>query len=341
MNDFTYLKDPDFKEGRRYVGASDIPTLALLNLKYDQSPLTLWEQKTGRADPFMGNERTRAGKEMEPLVLKWGLEKLDYPMASTKEFLKSRILENNKFINIHNLTEARHPDRPYLISHADLIEVDTPIIMEAKTTGYFGAKRADNINLGYDKDDLSANGIPSSVYLQIQTQMLCYGIDTVYVSVMIDTGQHRLYGPISAHKKTQEKILALAERFWYHVENDKAPKPEIWKDVMKLNPILKKDSQTTIGGPDLDKIVEMIEKTKKLRSKQKSIKKEMDDIKNAIGLMIGKSNYLMSARGDKLATAFNVTRYSLKDYKKMNKRRLTRMLNDGFVNKTTYRNLKF
>jgi|GEM_PF-5700671 len=339
MNDFTYLKDINFEKGRRYIGASDIPTLALLNVKYDQTPLTLWEQKTGRAEPFQGNERTKAGKELEPLVLKWGLEKMDY--ENLNSLLLSRYENKNKINTFHSFTEARHPDRPYLVAHADLIETADPFVMEAKTTGYFGGKRRDNVNIGYDKDDLSGNGIPTRVYLQIQTQMLCYDIPVCYVSVMIDTGQHRLYGPISAHKKTQEKILALAERFQWHIEKDQPPEPKIWKDVIKLHPVIKKDSQSVLGGSELEKAIEMKERAKKLRAKQKDIKKELDDIKNAMGLLIGPNQYLMSADGQKIASVSQITKYNLKDYKKMTKSRLTRMLNDGFINKSEYRKLNF
>jgi hypothetical protein len=341
MNDFTYLKDPEFTQGRFYIGASDIPTLALLNLKYDQTPLTLWEEKTGRAEPFQGNERTKAGKELEPIILKWGLKKLkDFSSEAWDSFLVSRFNKLNDWLGHFSLTEASHPTRPYVKSHADLIESSHPFIMEAKSTGYFGTRKG-NINYGYDKDDLSANGIPSSVYLQIQTQMLCYGIDQTYVSVMIDTGQHRLYGPIAAHKKTQEKILALCERFWYHVEKDEPPKPELWKDILKLNPILDKQNKTVISGPELIKVEDMKERAKILREKKKKIDEELKDLKNAVGLIINKNAYLESATGDSLAKAFDVTRYMLKDYKKMSKTRLTRMVNDGFINKIEYRDLRF
>jgi predicted phage-related endonuclease len=338
MNDFTYLKDPDFSQGRHYIGASDIPTLALLNLKYNQTPLSLWEEKTGRAEPFQGNERTKAGKELEPLILKWGLEKIDFNVS--KSILKNYYEGKKQIGPLHFFTEARHPDRSYIVSHADLVNTNGAI-MEAKSTGFFGAKRTDDINIGYDKDDMSANGIPSSVFLQIQTQMLCYGIDQTYVSVMIDTGQHRLYGPIQAHKKTQEKILALAERFWWYVEKDTPPKPETWKDVIKLNPVLDKESKTVISGPELIKVEEMKERAKMLREKEKEIKKEMEDIKNAIGLVIGKNKYLESPTGDSLANASESTRYFLKDYKNMSKTRLTRMIKDGFINKTDSRTLRF
>jgi len=347
MNNFTYYKDHDFTGGRKYIGSSDIPTLALMNLKYDQTPLMLYEQIKGIREPFRGNERTRAGKELEPIVLKWGLEKIKTGYQS-KELLNAFLITRYKNIpdcsGLFSFTEAIHPDREYKVSHADLI-VDTAdnFIMEAKTTGFFGGTRKDDINFGYDKDDMSANGIPSSVYLQIQDQMLVYDIPIAYVSVMIDTGMHRLYGPIPAHKKTQEKILALCERFWWHVENNKPPKPETWSDIISRNPILDKESKIVIAGEDEEKVIEMKEQAAAIRKKQKKLNEEMDDIKNAIGLLIGENAYLESATGDSLAKAFEVARETvkLKDLKESHPRKYKTLKKDGFISESKSRQVRF
>lgn len=365
MNKFTYLKDINFDQPRYYIGASDVPTLALLNKKYGHTPLSLWKEKTGRGEPKIDNERMKAGKELEPLILKWGMEKLifesinkklglesiekdDKPIKELKpyrfrkdflnKFLLSRTAGENQFFNYFSQTECRHSEHKFICSHADLIQED--FIMEAKSTGYFGGKRKD-INSGYDEEDTSANGIPSTVYLQVQTQMLCYDIPVCYVSVMIDTGTHRLYGPIPANKKTQEKIIALCQRFWWCVENDKPPKPETWKDIQYLNPDFDKHSKTVIGGEKEEEAFKMKARAETLREKQKKIKEELDDIKNAVGLLIGEQKYLESSSGEKLATAFNVEKYFLKNYKKMSKRRFDGLVKDGFITKSEYRDIRF
>lgn len=349
MNDFTYLKDKDFKKGRRYIGASDIPTLALFNVKYNQTPLTLWEEKTGRRDPFRGNERTRAGHELEHIVLKWGLEKLTennnyyYSNDYLKYFLISRLKGINDCVGLFSFTEARHPKYNFIVSHADLIDNNTEFIMEGKTTGFFGGKRNDDINLGYDKNDMTANGIPSAVYLQVQTQMLCYGISAAYVSVMIDTGIHRLYGPIKAHKKTQEKILAIADKFWWYVENDKPPKPNTWNDIVILNPNLDRESKTVIAGVDEEKVKQMKQEKRDIAKKIKKLEAREEDIKNAIGLLIGENSYLETSSGESLAKAFEVTREYLnfKKIKKENPRKYKNLKKDGLIYDSTSRQLRY
>lgn len=342
MNAITRLNDKDFSKGRRYIGASDVPTLALMTLKYNQTPLSLWEVKTGRADPFRGNERTRAGKELEPIVLKWGIDKMfDTKDVDSRE-LMLKFVKGRDYLTFRALTESRH-DRGYIVAHADLVDVDRPFIMEAKTAGFFGAHRKEDINYGYDMDDLSANGIPSSVYLQVQTQLLCYDIREAYVSAMMDTGVHRLYGPITAHKKTQEKILAICERFWWHVEKDTPPKPEIWTDVVKLNPILDAESKTVVGGEDETKVKEMKARAVALRKRSKEIESELDDIKNAVGLIIGGNKYLESSSGESMATAFDVVKNNVseKKLKEAHPKWHKKLQKEGIITESKFRNVRY
>jgi predicted phage-related endonuclease len=342
MNEITRLKDKDFQKGRRYIGASDVPTLALMNLKYKQTPLMLWEVKTGRKEAWGGNERTRAGKELEPIALKWGLEKLGAVSGSAAQAFLLSFIRGKDYQSCRALTECRH-DRGYIVAHADLVDIEKPYIMEAKTAGFFGAHRNDDINYGYDMDDLSANGIPSSVYLQVQTQLLCYGINEAYVSAMIDTGTHRLYGPIAAHKKTQEKILALCERFWWHVEKDTPPKPEIWADVVKLNPILDAESKTVVGGEDETKVKEMKARAAALRKRSKEIESELDDIKNAVGLIIGGNKYLESSSGESMATAFDVVKNNVseKKLKEAHPKWHKKLQKEGIITESKFRNVRY
>ena len=67
MNNWTYMKDRDFSEGRKYIGASDMGTLA--GLVPQRTPRMLWEELTGRSEGFKGNSRTYWGHRQEPLIL--------------------------------------------------------------------------------------------------------------------------------------------------------------------------------------------------------------------------------------------------------------------------------
>lgn len=342
MNKFTYLKDKDFSQGRKYIGASDIPTLALLNIKYGQTPLSLWEVMTGRKESWKGNTRTYAGNELEPLILKWGLSDI-FGKETANDWYKKRIIGKNKFDSLHSFTEAICPHFKHLVSHADLIDVNTPFILEAKSTGFFGGLRKDNPSHGYDLEDTTIKGIPSSVALQIQTQMLCYDIKSAYVSVMIDTGIKKTYGPFTPDIKKQEHILALAEKFYWHVDHDTPPKPETWEDVQKLNPELDKESKTVIIGETEFLVNIMKDKAKRMRKVIKDAEKELDDIKNSIGLIIGENAYLENSSGESMASAYNVTRESIKlsELKKEKIKTYNSLKKAGFITESTYRNLRY
>lgn len=307
-----YTRIRDFHESRKNgVGSSDIPILAGLQRRYGATSLALWHVKTGRTPPWDGNERTRVGRDLEAYVL--------------YRFVESRYGEDVADAFYHNklrdkssgpfkaMTEARHPERHYCLAHADLL-VDPvnasmddypegladPYIVEAKVVGLMAGKRREGqVFTGYDIEDTTAQGIPDAVYLQVQWQLYTYDIQTAYVAALIDNQYHE-WGPINADARVQERCLALAERFWRLVESDTAPAPETWDDVQRLFPV--QDTTTAvISGDDEARVREMIARDKALLAKSKEIDDERDDIKNAIGVLLGNNSFLSSASGDILA----------------------------------------
>jgi predicted phage-related endonuclease len=357
MNKYTKIKD-FHGERAKGVGSSDIPTLAGLSRRYGSTSLTLWQQKTGRAEPWAGNNRTEWGHKLEGLVL--------------REFLVSRYGEDvaDEFLTAKRRgrsagafktdTEARHPDRPYCLAHADLL-VDGPVqtpdgqtfatddgrppeyIVEAKTAGMMSGKRREGqIFTGYDPDDRSAQGIPDAVFLQVQWQMYCYGVNLAWVAVLIDTADYREYGPIVADARVQEKCLALAERFWRLVESDTAPAPETWDDVQALFPH-QDDTTAMISGNDEQRVRKMIAEDKALAERAKAIDERRDDIKNAIGILIGANSVLASGEGDVLAKTSETTResVSLGDLKKKAPDIERQIREAGLVKASTFRTVRF
>lgn len=344
--DYTYLVDKEFEKGRYYIGASDIPTLALMNTNYKQTPLKKYLEMKGELEPFRGNEYTKMGHIMEPIILKLALEKLGYEKNDIQNWFVCRNSDklHNKFID---LTEARYDKFPELLAHADLIIPDDDIIIEAKNTGYFASKRKEKNGMrgffldGYDINDLSENGIPDKVYLQVQTQLMCYNAKTAYVSCLIDGNAHKLYGPIHPNHKVQEHILALAKRFWRCVEENIEPQPEIWDDVLLLNPAIDREKKIMIAGDKLETVQEMIERGKKLKERAKDIENELDDIKTALGVIMGENTLLETPEGKKLASMYETSResISLSTIKKGNET-LYNSLSD-YINVSTSRIIKY
>lgn len=309
-----YKKITDFHgERQRGVGSSDIPVLAGLTIKYGSTPLKLWQVKTGRAEPWAGNERTWWGHQLEGLILaRWVRDHYSQDLAHHYLLAKLRG-EDCDFLKSN--TECRHPQYQWALAHADLmvdpVDNTDPCIVEAKSAGFFSAlRRDDDPDSGYSREDRSENGIPAAVYLQVQWQMFVYGVDRAYVCALIDTGDYREYGPIHANKKVQEQCLALAERFWRCVEEDIPPEPKTWEDVQILFPE-QRDTTAIVSGEREAEVRQMLYEYHRAKEAIKQYSKKVDDIKNALGLLLGENSILSAPDGEILAKSYGKSRENI------------------------------
>ena len=349
MNHYTRIRD--FHASRlKGIGSSDIPTLAGFNKQYNETHYTLWLEKTSRAEGRKAGERAEWGHRLEPVVIAKWIETV-YGVEAAKAFYSARIRDRS-FGAFKSLTTCMMPERRYVIAHADLVvdhpsdaigPLAPPAIVEAKTTGYFSGKRREGeAFLGYDPDDLSHQGVPDPVFLQVQWQMLAYDINLAYVPVLIDTGDYREYGPIMADPRTQEKCLALAERLWWCVEHDKPPKPETWSDVEKMWP-LPEPKTAMLGGEDEMRAREYVAEYWRLGASIKRMETERDELKNALGIYIGENQYLTTAEGMKLASSWtqaNPASVDLKGLKERDADLYGRLVAGGYVRTSERRELR-
>ncbi len=318
-----YRKIRDFHGSRQSgIGSSDLPVLAGYTKRFGSTPYTLWLEKTGRERGFQGNNRTWWGTQLEGLILKeWISRRTDNAtaLAAYKAWLRGRNYGPFAFN-----TECRHPEYPFAVAHADMLVLEPFAdgdpenrIVEAKSSGFFAAKRGDDPNYGYAREDHSADGIPAAVYLQEQWQLFVYDVPAADTAVLVDTADYREYGPAGYDKRTIEHALALAERFWWHVEHDEPPKPETWDDIQKMFPETE-ETTAVVAGEDELTVRGMLERDGKLQAREKALKEERGDIKNAIGLYIGENKLLTDASGQVLAKSGDREResVSLSDIKK-------------------------
>ena len=122
-----FLKDTSFENGRNYIGASDIATLAGLNKKYNQTPLTLWEVLTKRTAQWTGNESTEWGHLLEGLILKKAIEKLDYKDHAEKFYIDKIKGKNNDqyWSKIRSRTKN-------ILRSKDISEIDEDLLPDPK-----------------------------------------------------------------------------------------------------------------------------------------------------------------------------------------------------------------
>ncbi len=316
MNNFTYITD-FHGERAKGIGSSDLPILMGLTKNFTgkgpKTPLDLWEVKTGRAERWSGNQKTFFGHELEPIICGAFVGRFldDYKAGRQVKIDKISGRKQSQIgqdiIGYHE-TEARMTDYPWALAHADMVinftsenGLSEEIILEAKSHSFFAAQRKDDVNKGYNRKGSTADDIPLSIWCQVQWQMMCYEIKSCYVAALIDTNDFRTFGPIKSEPRKQEKMLAIARRFWDCIVEDRPPKPETWGDVKKLFPVLTGES-IIIGGVEMDKALEMKAKAKKLRKAKKNIDTKLKEIQTAIGLFIQGGDILTDPEGKKIAS---------------------------------------
>lgn len=340
------MSDRNFSKGRDYIGASDMPTLAGVN-PY-KTPLEFWEEFTGKKEGFKGNARTESGHLMEPTILSEYVRKsfIDKDMnddmidetkkiiykeakREASDFLVSRNWGEEKHEGYHSWTESHPPGKPRFVAHADLLDLsgEFPVIIQAKNTGRFAAdQRVKNPFKGYSKDDMSQNGIPVGVYLQELWEMYCYGINKAYVAVLIEGWDWRLYGPIHYNKKDVEKLVVLAEKMLWHIDNDVPPEPKNWPDVLSLFPSLEKNTKTVLSPEAEIDAKQMISQHTKYKEAIRKLNTKCLDIEMALAMEASEpksgtmKNYLMTSTGEKIATfgeRAGMKRISLKELEKI------------------------
>lgn len=353
-----YTKIRDFHASRLTgVGASDIPTLAGLNKKYGQTPYTLWRLKVGLDKSEDAGPRAEWGHRLEGMVLAKFIESR-YGADAAADYL-ARKLRGQSSGPFKTETEARMPERNYVLAHADLVvdgvfepvaegvegiigEPVEPYLVEAKTAGLMSARRDDDDpDSGYSRDNFTQDGIPASVFLQVQYQMLAYGVRVAYVAALIDTGDYREYGPILADPRVQEKCLALSERFWKLVESRQEPKPELWSDVALMWPT-PEEKTAMLGGEEEMRAREMIGEYHRLKARGKEDGARLAEIKDALGIYLGENATLCTAEGVKLATSWTVTVDYAKpaEIKKKHPDWYEALKDEGLMNEATRRELR-
>lgn len=375
MNGYTKIKDFDGARSKG-VGSSDIPTLAGLNRHYEPRPYlntvtgqieklrqttyTLWRLKRGELRQLASGSRMEWGHRLEPVILSRFLEERIGKDASLSYLAAA--LRGRSCGALKTLTECRMPERRYVLAHADLLMDPAPaamapasadgldavplwpsVIVEAKSSGCYAAKRIEGqVFTGYDPDDFSYQGIPDSVYLQVQWQMLAYGVPVAYVAVLIDTGDYREYGPIPAAPRVQERCLALAERFWGLVEEGRPPKPETWTDVSAMWPE-PKDTTAMLAGEDEMKAREYVAEYQRLAAKTKEIETRREELLSAIGIYMGENSMLTTAEGVKLAsswTASTAPSVKLSDVRECDPKLYALLEEGGYISRSSYRRIQ-
>lgn len=219
--------DAETMELRRSgLGGSDVP--AILGEVPRRKAIDVWLEKMQRpeVEAFEGNNRTRWGQKLEPLIAQ----------VIADEWAKACGLE------VRRVGVARHKDRPWQLGSADrlgyLVEragkappartarlvkggrLSQPDEgLEIKTHGY-------NAGRDYDQEDGSEDAVPTKIRLQCDWYMSVFDLPRWNLAALIDTADDREF-VIERDLDLEAALLEEMDRWWQvHIVGGKMPDPD-------------------------------------------------------------------------------------------------------------------
>ena len=177
------------------IGGSDVAALMGLN-KY-KSPLSLWLEKTGRAESpdLSGNDAIFWGNALEPVIADRFQQ--EHPDWTVKE-------PNAMFVS---------KERPWAFANLDRIVIDDQMkesVLEIKTVGFRRASDWDN-------------GVPLYYQTQVIHYMSVTGMKRAYVAVLIGGQEYREY-VLEPDSDDVAAVRSAVDGFWRdYVEADAMP----------------------------------------------------------------------------------------------------------------------
>lgn len=195
---------------RHGLGGPDVA--AAIGLSPYKSPITLWQELTGRLEGFAGNEKTKWGTTLEPVI-------------------------RQEYADRHG-TMVIFPDEPFYIGDWRRASPDGLIPGPDRRDG--NVSRIDllrglevkNVGLRMQSqwgDDGSAD-VPALYEVQVRWYMSILNLDRWDFAVLIGGQEYHEY-TIQRDLEIEEALIAQATEFWFeHVLKDVPPPPDATND---------------------------------------------------------------------------------------------------------------
>jgi len=215
------LTPEQIEQRRSLLTASD--AAACLGLSPWRSPHDVWAEKTGRAQPWKGNWKTRRGEAIEPLLLEWLGEK-SAPLVTRPA----------------GATTLTHPMLTWLGATPDALLYEaaddmTPVAVgEAKSTGMKDEWLDENLE----------PTVPDYYQAQLIVQLAVCRVPRARVAVEILGEAEPWIIPYERNEDDELAVLDALERFWTdHVVALVPPSLEdaTYRQVAKVYPWMKRD----------------------------------------------------------------------------------------------------
>lgn len=243
-------------ERRNGIGGSDAP--AAIGESPWKSPLALYCDKIGIAEPVADNEKMEWGRLLEPVVA------AKYARETNRE-----IIDHGRFAIQWSKTH------PFMFATLDRV-VRCPNrgegLLECKTTG------------AHHEEEWES-GVPRLPWIQVQHQLAVTGHAWASVAVLIG-GQIFRYMDIERDQAFIDSLIEDEAKFWSRVQQLDPPQPDgSWASKEALDRMFPQDNGkiVALGGEFIDLDLELLAVKQDLKSLEQR-KSEMEQrIKAAIG----------------------------------------------------------
>ncbi len=242
---------------RRFsIGSSDAPSVC--NVNPWRSSYDVWLEKTGRIEPFAGNDETRAGDLLEPAVIQHAVD-----------VLKPIVLDRGTELTATGLAFITAT-----LDGAAVLPSNDRCIIEAKTGGICSMLSGD----GWGEPE--TDEIPEHYMVQVQHQLFVAGEEYQFavVSALIPPRGFVLYYV----PRVPELIAAIVQKeieFWGNVQSDTPP------DGMPSMDALKRMRRTPNKTVEVDPV--LVEMYRIAQEKAKAAEKEADEAKKLLLAALG------------------------------------------------------
>jgi putative phage-type endonuclease len=253
---------------RTGIGGSDVA--GILGLSPWKTPLQVYLDKTGEADPVEENDAMYWGNVLEAVV--------------AEEFAKRTGLKVRRRNQIF-----RHKQFPFLLANIDRDIVGADELLECKTTS------------GWNKDQWGEQGtdqIPFPYLCQVMHYLSILGYSAAHVAVLIDGRDFRIYRV----PRNEELIATITDRciaFWLnHVAAEIPPAPTSAEDLQAL---YSKGGQGGVAVASVE-IEAQAKNLASIKGVVKNLEADIEAAELAIKTAMGEAAELVAPDGSKLAT---------------------------------------
>lgn len=210
------------EERRQGIGGSDIG--AILGLSKYRTPLQVWEEKTGRAQPHESNLSMRFGTMAERFVAE------EYTSNTGR-----RVEGYTRMLRHHTVPLIGHPDRLVIPEGQKIAalrktgEIRTDRLLECKTSTPFALTHGEWGESGTD-------WVPPAYLMQCAAYMSLTGCDVADLACLFGNQELRVY-TIARDMELEDYLLSEVDKWWNrHVISDVPPDPVNRDDCLRLWP---------------------------------------------------------------------------------------------------------